>query len=229
MERKSFSSHEAVSFGWDTFKQNVSFFIGLLIIMAIITFVPDYISKQTKETMPLISLVVSVAAVCLRIFVGMGMIKIALKFCDNERGEFADLFSCSQFFLAYLAGSILYGLIMFGGLLLLIVPGVIWEIKFQYFKYLIIDNGMDPIEALKASAKITDGTKGDLFIFGLLLTAINILGAFALILGLFVTIPLTMLADAFVFRALAKQEGFFAVAPTAEGKTKEGVQPINPQ
>jgi uncharacterized membrane protein len=108
-------------------------------------------------------------------------------------------------FFKYLIGDILYGLIIIGGLILLIIPGIIWAIQFQFFGYLIIDKGLGPIEALKKSSKITKGAKWDLFLLGILLVLINILGALALLVGLFATIPTTMIANAFVYRKLLSQ------------------------
>ena len=135
----------------------------------------------------------------------MGLIKIALRFCDKEKGEFAELFSCFPLFFKYLFGSILCMLIVLGGMILLIIPGIIWSIKFQFFTYFIIDKGLGPIEALKRSSAITKGAKWDLFIFGLLLGLINLLGALCLLVGLFATIPTTIVAMAFVYRKLLAQ------------------------
>ena len=135
----------------------------------------------------------------------MGLIKITLKLLDKKETEINDLFSCSKYFINFVASGILYGLIILGGFILLIVPGIIWSIKYKFFGYFIIDKGMGPVEALKASANITQGAKWDLFLFGILLALINLLGALALLVGLFVTIPTTLIATTYVYRKLAKQ------------------------
>jgi uncharacterized membrane protein len=135
----------------------------------------------------------------------MGLIKIVLKFCDNEKAELPDLFSCSHLFFKYLFGSIIYGLIVSAEMILLIIPGFIWAIKFYFFSYFIVDKNLRPIEALKRSSAITEGTKWDLLLFGLLLFGINLIGAIPFFLGWFVTIPSTMIAMAFVFRKLLSE------------------------
>ena len=135
----------------------------------------------------------------------MGLIKIALKFCDGQKGKFDDLFAHFHLFFKYLAGSILYSLITLAGTILLIIPGIIWGIKFQYFAYFIVDKGLGPIEALKASSAITQGVKWELFLFGLLLFLINLLGLICLIVGIFATIPTVIVAYAFVYRKLERQ------------------------
>ena len=108
-------------------------------------------------------------------------------------------------FSKYILSLIIYGLIVLAGLILLIIPGIIWAIKFQFFGYFIVDKGLGPIESLKQSAKITKDTKWTLFLFGLLSGLINLLGALLLLVGLFATVPTTMMAKAFVYRKLLGQ------------------------
>jgi uncharacterized membrane protein len=197
-----FSIGEAIEFGWNTTKNNLGFFIGLLVIAGLILIVPGTLSRLTKHNAPGLFIIFSIASFVLQIVIGMGLIKIALKFCDNEKVELSNLFSCSHLFFKYLFGSILYGLVVSAGMILLIIPGFIWAIKFYFFSYFIVDKGLGSIEALKRSSAITDGVKWDLFLFGLLLFGINLIGAIPFFLGWFVTIPTTMIAVAFLFRKL---------------------------
>lgn len=205
MTTQKFSKGEAVRFGWNTMKSNIGFFIGLLILTGLIIIVPSIISELIKKEALALSIIIDIATWVLELVIGMGLIRIALKFCDNEKGEFADLFSCFPLFFKYLFGSILYWLIILGGMILLIIPGIIWAIKFQFFAYFIVDKGLGPIESLKKSSAITNGAKWDLFIFGLLLMGINLLGLLCLLIGLFATVPTTMIAMAFVYRKLLAQ------------------------
>ncbi len=205
MTTQKFCKSEAVRFGWNTMKSNLGFFIGLLIVVGLINFVPGYIAELMKEDAPLLSIIISIASSLLSMVILMGLIRITLRLHDNERGEFTDLFSCFSLFFKYLFGSILYGLIILGGTMLLFIPGIIWAIRFQFFSYFIVDEGLGPIEALKRSSLITRGVKWDLFLFGLLLILINLLGALCLWIGLFATIPTTMVAMAFVYRKLLTQ------------------------
>jgi len=218
MTTKKFSKSEAVRFGWNTMKNNLGFFIGLLVVVGLIYFVPDIISELLKEDAPILSIIISIAVVVLSMVIQMGLIRITLRFCDNEKGESADLFSCFPLFFKYLLGSILYGLIILGGMILLIIPGIIWAIKFQFFSYFIVDKGLGPIEALKRSSAITRGAKWDLFLFDLLLGLINLLGAICLLIGLFATVPTTMLAKAFVYRKLLAQ---IEIAQAPKSSTEE--------
>lgn len=193
------------------------FFIGLLIVVGLTYIVPDIVAELAKEDAPLLAIIVTLARGVIFLEVQMGLIKITLKFCDNGKGEFADLFSCFPLFFKYLVGTILYGLIILGGTILLIVPGIIWGIKFQFFSYFIVDKRLGPIEALKRSSAITKGAKWDLFLFDLLLLFINLAGVIFLYIGSFATIPTTMVAMAFVYRKLEAEAD---IAQLAEASTE---------
>jgi uncharacterized membrane protein len=201
MARNVFIS-QSLSYGWATMKKNLGFFILLIIVMGLIQGIPSGLVNALQKQNPGLAALVNIGAVVLQLIVSMGLIRILLNVFDSGKAEIGDLFSAVNFFFYYLGGAILYGLIVFGGLLLLIVPGIIWSIKFQFFGYFIIDKGMGPIEALKASARITQGVKWELFAFGLLLSLINLAGLLCLVVGVFATIPTTWMASVFVYRHL---------------------------
>ncbi len=205
MATKRVPETEALRLGWDTMKKNIGFFIGILIIVGLIYVIPNNIQNRVRRIIPFISILIGIAAWCLQRIIDMGLIRVALRFCDNEKGKFDDLFNTFPLFFKYIIGSILYGLIVLGGLILLIIPGIILGIKFQFFGYFIVEKGLGPIEALKRSSAITKGVMFELFVFGILIFVINLLGVLALLIGLFATIPTTMVAYAYVYRELLKQ------------------------
>ncbi len=205
MTIKTFSDGEAILFGWKTMKDNLGLFIGILITMILVNVLPDIMGEVIEKKIPVLSIIIYVAFGILHLIITMGFLKIVLGFCDNEKPGFVELFSCYRLFFKYLFSTILYMLIVSGGLILLIVPGIIWSIKFQFYPYFIIDKGMGPVEALKASASITQGAKWELLGFGLIIGIINLLGALCLVIGLFATLPTTWVAYAFVYRKLLEQ------------------------
>ncbi|HVP36023.1 MAG TPA: DUF975 family protein [Terriglobales bacterium] len=215
MTLKKFSKGEAIRFGWNAMKSNLGFFIGLLVVAGLISGAFCLLQLWVEKDSSGLSFILSIISVIVGSIIQMGMIRIALTFADNSKAKFGDLFSCAPLLGKYLISSILCGLIVLGGLILLIIPGIIWAIQFQFFSYQIIDKGAGPIEALKKSSAITKGSKWNLFLFFLLILGINILGLLALVIGLFATIPTSMVATAFVYRKLsATQE------PTAEAQVQ---------
>ncbi len=187
-------------------KNNFGFFLGIVILSWLIVGIPYIIATLLVNYTWGLSLFFHIISMIASMTIQIGMIKIALMFVDNKKPELNDLFnSFPHFFWKYLGASILYGLIIVGGILLLVIPGIVWAIKFQYFNYLIVDKNLGVTDALKKSSQITNGVKWPLFGFGFLLVLINYGGAILLFIGLLVTIPITMIANAYVYRTLQKQ------------------------
>lgn len=206
MSPRFFSKSEAVLFGWNALKKNSRFFLGLLAIMIALNILFSLVMSSFSEEAPQ----VMVTAFCivfgiLEILIGMGIIKISLKFCDQEPARYGELLSAYPLLLNYVAGSIIYGIMVAIGLIFLIVPGLYLALKYQFYGYLIIDQGKGPVEALRLSAALTEGVKWNLVLFWLMLAGINILGILALGVGLIATIPLSWMAIAYVYRRLQLQ------------------------
>ena len=203
MQSKRFSKGEALRFGWDAMRRRLGFFIGVLAVAGLIQVMGHFISVGIESR--LVSIPLQLAQWVLWVVVCIGLVKIALRLSDNEEPTFGDLVAHYRLFFKYFFASILYGLVVAAGMILLIVPGVIWSVRFWFFECLVVDKGLGPVAALKRSSSITSGVKWDLFVFSLLLIAINLLGAACLGIGLFATIPTTMVAMAFVYRKLLAQ------------------------
>jgi uncharacterized membrane protein len=203
MAVKNFSVSEALSFGWQKVKENWTFFVPLGLIVLAIQSIPKLAGNRTQDIT--VSFLVTILVWLLRTVVDMGVIKISLKTVDGKKADWNDLFSQTDRLKNFLIGSIIYTLIVIGGLILLIVPGIIWAIKYSYFSYLIVDKNLEPMEAIRKSGQITDGHKMELFIFALALGGINILGALIFGIGLIITLPVSYLAYAYVYRKLSSK------------------------
>ena len=233
MSEKKFSMSEALSFGWNTMKDNIGFFIVLIITALLIEKIPGIIGNFAKD-IPLVSLLLFFIGGLMGVVVQLGMIRVSLKFCDGKKGKVDDLFATFNLLLKFVAASVLYSIIFFSGMMLVVVFGValtaefgsgptsfrfffvlslllalltaIWMIQFSLFPYFIVDREFGPVKALKASSSACKNVKFHLFLFGLLLGLINIAGFLVFVVGLFVTIPTSMVAYAYVYRTLAGRE-----------------------
>ncbi len=205
MSEERFNISDAVKFGWETMKKNIWFFIALLIIAFLIKSIPGAIAQYAGSEFPFISYALMLMGWLLGFIVEMGLVKISLQFCDGIKGKLDDLLSSLDILLPFIAASIIYTMIIFAGMLLLVVPGIIWGIKFSLYPYFIVEKKLGPINALKASSRATMGAKWDLLLFGLLLGLINIAGFFVFLVGLFATIPTSMVACAYVYRRLTEE------------------------
>jgi hypothetical protein len=132
-------------------------------------------------------------------FFEAGLIRMYLAAARGETPGFGDLFGGASRYLPLLAARFLVGLICFTGSMCLIVPGVIAYCGLWMASYYVIDAGLGPIDAIKASWEATTGQKGNIFLFLLLGGLIAASGVCACYLGIFVTVPLFFLAMAIVF------------------------------
>jgi uncharacterized membrane protein len=155
-------------------------------------------------------------------FLYMAVIRISLRFTAGEKAEYKDLYTSYRSFWRFLGGYFLYLLIILGGLILLIVPGIIWAVKYQFFGYFVIDQRMTPRQALARSGQVTNGTKGYLLLFNLAMLGIIILGYLAFLVGILLAAPLVWIAMAYVYRGLLATETIQPVA-TLDG-TEESIQ-----
>lgn len=211
MSEKYFNFSDVLGYGWRVAISNIGFFIGLLLLYAVILYSPAIaeiiVRRMHLSNIPSIYLVISLKVIgqIIAIFLGIGAIKIVLAFCNEQKPTIGTLFNAADCFWRYLGTAILYGLIVLGGFLLLIVPGIIWAIKFKFCYYFVIDKGMGPIDALKASSKTTMGAKWNLFAFDIIGILIIYAGILCLLVGLFVAVPIIMVANALIYRQLATQ------------------------
>jgi hypothetical protein len=74
------------------------------------------------------------------------------------------------------------------------------------YPFLILDRHHDVLEAHRTSLRWTRGRAGFIFLVFLIQFAINIAGALALYVGLFLTLPLTSLSSAVLYQAMSARE-----------------------
>ena len=190
---------------WDLFKKEwITVYavqlipLAFIIVYGLIVGEPEYPGDNPSALVQLIYFVV-------QLILSMGVTKAFLSIIRNEKVTLETFTSVLPLTLKYIAVTILFMLIVLGGLLLLVIPGFIFSIKYMFAPYLVIDKGMGPIEALKASAKMTDGVKWDIIGFSGAVTILMYSGLFALIVGLLITLPLGTLAFFMLYNKLVKR------------------------
>lgn len=203
MLKNSFSIKGALSFGWLTFKKNWQFLVQVFIIVALFNMIPSWLHDWSRKNLPSINFIFSIIGWVAQMVTGIGVVVISLKFVDHRKATFSDIYQHYNLFLNYFLGSLIYGLIIIAGLILLVIPGIYFAIKYQFFSYFIVDKKMGPWKSIKASGKITDGVKWKLILLGIIFAGIMILGALVFGVGVLVAWPVTSLASAYVYRKLS--------------------------
>jgi uncharacterized membrane protein len=203
---------ESLKTAWDIVTKNLGFFLILsLIVFAINLFAnasSTFASAISNHNQSLIISFLSLTLNALFLIIGsliyMNVIRISLDFLDEGTSNLSKLTDSNAFGL-FLKTYLLYILIVIGGFILLIIPGIYWGIKYRFAPYLVVDKGLAPVEALKQSAKITDGAMLSLLGFSVLMGLIILAGITALFVGVFLAYPLVWIAEVFIYRDLLVQ------------------------
>lgn len=209
-----FSTSEAIRYGWQTLKQNFWFFVLILLIAGLISRAPGILIRDDK-TVVITNLLLAFIIWVLQFLVNLGLTRIALLLHAGTKPVWKEIFSQYSLLLPYIGASLLYGLIVAFGTILFIIPGIIWGIKYAFFGFVMVDKHTGVMESLRLSAQLTAGLKWSLFVFSLAVIFLNILGAMALMIGLFVTIPITLMAAAHVYRRLENRLNQTVIASAA--------------
>ena len=125
-----------------------------------------------------------------------------LKKLMGRNAEFADLFKGFNFFVPTLVASLVIGLFVFGGTLLCIIPGLVVAAMYKFTYLFIVDKRMDFWPAMQASHAVAKNDYFGFTMFLLLTALVNILGFLCCIVGLLVSIPVTIAAITVAYKEL---------------------------
>ncbi len=201
-----FSAGAAIRFGWETFKRRPWFFVGSTFLILLASALCDGFTSGidaaltgSAENPSIIGTVINLA---LGTLISMGATAFYLAAHDNPDTADLSLLWHPRPFWKYLGASLLLSLAVAIGLVLLIVPGVIFGLMFMFATFIVIERELGPIDAMNASNQLTRGHKWQLLGLVLLLVLINLLGLMALVVGLLVSIPVSTLAFVHAYRVL---------------------------
>jgi uncharacterized membrane protein len=183
--------------GWGLFKQYPGGFVGFCLIYLLI--------QAALHSIPYVGAVASFAVSTPLL---MGNFIVSAKLLHGQTPEFRDFFAGFQYILPLLLLSLVAGLFIGIGMLLLIIPGLYLLVAYMFASYLVVDRHLDFWPAMDLSRRTVNPRWFGYFAFALLVILLNLAGAIALGVGLLVTIPLSFCAvtaaygDLFGFQSL---------------------------
>jgi uncharacterized membrane protein len=226
-----FTIGSAISFGWDKMKQNFVLYLCIILTVIAVNVLGNALGRISVVGWIFV-LAMWVACALLR----LGVMSINLNIVDGKAVKYDDIVSQPKLLWDFILATLLYLLIVAAGLILLIIPGIVWAIKYQFYGYAMVDKRLGPMEAIKESGRITQGHKWKLL--GLCITFIGVLllGLICVVVGLFAAIPVVNIAMAFVYRALSSGTPAAPIAtpaptstPAAPVTPAEPVAPVAPE
>lgn len=206
---KSFSATEAIKFGWGVAKKRWHLFLtlgGLNVLLNIIPDLPDWIFGKGSAESDTLFFIIAIPVTIVSLIVSLGMVKIPIMLADGKDAKFSDVWVTNwKLLLKFLGAGFLSALIVVGGFILLVIPGIIFCMKLVFVPYFVVDKGLGPVQAVKASWNATKGNLLELGLLAVISLAVIIAGLLALFVGLLWAVPTTMVAQAYAYRKLSSR------------------------
>jgi uncharacterized membrane protein len=120
----------------------------------------------------------------------------------GRSAEFADLFKGFNFFVPTLVASLVISLFVFGGTLLCVIPGLVIGAMYKFTYLFIVDKRMDFWPAMQASHAVVKNDYFGFTMFLLLMVLVNLLGVLCCVVGMFISVPVTLVAITVAYKEL---------------------------
>lgn len=168
---------EIISKSIDLYKKNWQLFlkyIGLLLIPSALIIIAAsllgvsqkimfaFLSNQSWGSVIVYILIVIILSIT-SIWISMGLIKsIANRYEGKETDMITDIKSSTPLILTAIGASILSALAILGGMILLIIPGVIFSVWFVFTLYAVVLDNKGAAESLSFSKRLVQGRWWDI-------------------------------------------------------------------
>jgi len=210
---------DAVGFGWNVVTKRFStvalpmalgWFAPLLLLYALVfgsTVAAGalegggVIDHSMSEMLRMVATsVAGIAWIIVLSFMLGGLTATALKAARGQPVTFGDPFSGGRYFVQFFVALIVASVAISVGTALCIVPGVILALGLSLQSFLIVDQDLSGVEALKRSWEMTKGHRLNILLFWLISLFVVFAGELACFFGVFlISYPLLTIAFAWVY------------------------------
>ncbi|MGB0887118.1 MAG: hypothetical protein ACPGSL_03250 [Vicingaceae bacterium] len=182
-EGYDFKLEEYFSKGFEIFKKEYGLFIGFSIIAGIMSIISS-----------LIPFIGSFAQIIISSIANLGFFYVARKIKKGEKPDFEDFFKPFNDFGNIVGVALVVAVLTIIGVLCLIIPGIYLGVAWGFAVPIVyFFRGTELWAAMEASRKIITKNWWWFFLFGFCIGLLNMLGALCLLVGLFITIPVSHL------------------------------------
>jgi uncharacterized membrane protein len=141
-----------------------------LLIIALIGGIAAFTKPEALFALWPVLLIGMIAFAALYNFIRVGWTKIALDIARGGHPPFAEFGKGTPRFVDFLIVNFIIGIATFIGGLFFVVPGIFIAVRTALAPYLVVDQNLGPIEALKESNRLVTGYSWQTFLYYILLT-----------------------------------------------------------
>lgn len=225
--RGSVSVGRAVSWAFDRFKSNAAAFVGLAAVVTVVqllqqvgtrplqNIIVDCSSPETPGqvnactaalgTYAIVAIVLSIVFGLVAFLAQIGVQRAAIRSTLGIPPSFSAMLT-TQHLGKYILFVIVYALLVFVGIILCILPGLIVLFLLQLGPYYVLDKGMGVGDALKASFNAVTKNFGPALLMTLLNFLVILLGGFLFGLLTLITLPFATLFTAHMYRQFNREQ-----------------------
>ena len=148
-------------------RNNCGVSIAVIITLSLIGALIGYIFRGYQDVTSILT-VESVVIAIVTSPLNLGVAILFLNIANKREAKYGDLFSGFNKILKVVGITILVDIIVFIGLILFIIPGIILSFRYSQVYYILAENpDIGIVECLKESGKIMKGRKWDYFVLSL--------------------------------------------------------------
>jgi uncharacterized membrane protein len=200
----NFAMGDALSYGWNAYWKNIGPMLVIAVVVVLIQIAFGAVASSIDATVPRV--LVQIIGNLVGLLITLGWLRVALGITNGVKPELADVFKAEGYGI-FLLASILFYIGTVIGLILLIIPGIIFIATFGFYGFVIAErgDGVAVLESLQRSAELTRGHRWTLFGMAIVLFLVNIVGLIACFVGVVFTLGITLITWAYLYRALNGQ------------------------
>lgn len=201
----SFGKVALLKEAWELFKKNLNIIlivIGVYFVYYLAQYGVGYVLGNS-----VMASIISLVFLIIFLVIQLGTYNLMLRVVDGHKADIKDLYTypnVTMKIVRNIVAGILVGLAVVGGLILFIIPGIYIGIRLMFFTYYIVDKDNGVMDSIKSSWNLTRNGVINLFLLSILFLIVNFIGALFFGIGLAITMPLTFLATAVLYRKFQK-------------------------
>ena len=199
------SSWEVINYARNKSKKHMTRYLLWFFLLVLLQTWSSYIDALNEANPDVIFSILSVVITLLSRRLVLWLAKVSLSIVYEQDNKISNLFQWFYKTVKYIIAYVLNMIIIICWFILLVIPWIIRSFKLSMVPYLILQEWLWPIAAIKKSRKMTKWFVWDMFIINLLAWLINVLWALALLVWLLWTIPLYMIANAYIYKKITEQ------------------------
>lgn len=206
---------DALNYGWTKFQANAAQFIiggiALFIGLAVVTGVYLVLQNALIDYNSGLFITLFVGALSGALYfvvaqiIGAGLIRGCLGVTEGRPFVASEVLKTTNLGPIVIT-SLIVGAASFVGFLLCYLPGLVVVFMTQWSLYFVIDKGLEPVDAIKASVDLVRNNLTDTLIWYIVGGLVAGVGAIACGVGLLVTLPIALVGGAYTYKKLTGQE-----------------------